>query len=323
MTHISLSFAALENILADPYQDPTMVTQVYQLSCPASGYSDDYASVSHGKWLIFRNCEDYNETWRVIREEVRSGNLGATGVFCTTKRYDPSSSGGGPDTSGVMCVCAKEEDHIDVGMRLVKLKAIQHDIKYKTFEKSTNWEFVHIPGINHRVTSLTIFWNNGDPYASEEPRPETVLCPAPCRRKFEYNVEADIWKVHIVRGTPKYESERIHGKWIIDCVYQKMEATRLWHKLKHLVERGDIPAISMEFPRPPRNVDPAILVFTAEGRMGLAGEKIISIVKRDICYMVGGGFFSDDKKKLYWNEGKPSYENLEHNPGIAGNWREH
>lgn len=315
--------AALLREFSDPYQDPTKVTKLFSLSCNGPSCKDDYCSISHGKWLIFDNLENFNETWRVVREEVKSGSLGATGVFCSTLRYDPSSHGGGPVTTGVICVCAKEEDYIDVGMKLIKLKAIQHDIKYKTFEKTEKWEFVHIPGVNHRVTSMTIFWNDGDPYASLDPRPETTLCPAPIRKKYEYNPETDIWKTYIVRGIPKHELEHIHGRWIVECRYQDMDATDLWHSLKHHVERGEIPAIRMEFPAPRhRDATPAIHIFTAEASMGVAGRKIIAEAERDICYVVGGGHFRDDKKIFYWNEGNPSYENLIRNPAIGKNWRD-
>ena len=49
--------------------------------------------------MIFRNFEDLDKTWHIIRDEVASGHLGATGANCNTIMYDPVRVGAGPKTT--------------------------------------------------------------------------------------------------------------------------------------------------------------------------------------------------------------------------------
>lgn len=96
---------------------------------------------AHGKWLIFRNLEDINDTWCVVREGVISGHLGAVAAKCSTLRYDPLCHGAGPKTTGRISVFTNEDDYIEVGMKLIHLNVVQHDIKYKTVAATLDRKF--------------------------------------------------------------------------------------------------------------------------------------------------------------------------------------
>lgn len=264
---------------------------------------EDFPSQSHGKWIIFRNFEDLNETWCVVREAVLSGELGATGALCGTLRYRPLRHGAGPVTNQRMSVFTQEDDYLQVGMKLVRLETIQHDIKYKTQEASRKGDFAHISGVNHPITCMTIYWNSGDPYASIKPRPGTVLCPPPCQDK--YDPEKDIWKINIVKGS---DQDPCHGKWVVVSNYRSDSETNIesvWHELKAKIESGELNIIAMECPAPRHHKGvPKIYVSTSQAHMDEVGREIVSEVKHDIHFL-----FNDDKKKtLYWNDGSISYE---------------
>ena len=277
----------------------------------------------HGKWLIFRNLEDLEEAWRELHDEVASGRLKVVGMKCSTLYYDPLCTGAGPRTTGRIAVYTNEDDYIEVGMKLVRL--VQHDIKYKMNDHTLKWKFAHLPG-NEPITSMTIFWNDGDPYASKsgKARPETRKCPAPSRDdKYHYNPEKDIWKINIVEGQAQ---ESFHGKWILVSNYDiksNINITNIWHKLKAKIESGELPVIKMECPAPKFSGEPPeIHISTSQGNMTIVGRTIISMVEHDIYYIRGEGQFRDDEKTLFWNDGRPSFEDARYTrPGITGNWR--
>lgn len=168
--------------------------------------------------MIFRNFEDLNQTWCVVRDEVLSGRLGATGANCNTIMYDPLRHGAGPKTHGRITVYAKEDDYIHVGMRLIQLPAIQHDIRYKTLKDTISGRLSHIRGDGKRISSMSIFWNAGDPNDAENRKPETTPCKPLLRDRYHYDAETDIWKINIVEGNT---SERINGKWILRSNYNE------------------------------------------------------------------------------------------------------
>ena len=134
-------------------------------------------------------------------------------------------------------------------MQLVKI--FQHDIKYKTLAATLDYLFAQKGENNDHITSMTIFWNDGDPHASLDPRPGTNPCPAPQRDdKHKYNPATDRWKLNIVEGETK---ERFHGKWMLVSNYDDksdINITSLWHKLKDKIEAGEVAVIKMECPPP-------------------------------------------------------------------------
>lgn len=270
----------------DPFQDPIKVTRVLDLKCPGPSYTlQNFELACYGYWLIFRNFEDLNETWVGLRERVISGDLGAVGATCSTLRYDPSKCRAGPQTTGKIRILTKSEhDYMDVGMKLIQLDEVRHDIKYKTIQSSYDGVFSHVPGNRSRITLTTLFWNEGSPSMTE-------LTPAysPHRYKHRYDPSQDLWKIHITQGLPEYSLGMLYGCWIIPFKYSAFDLTYYWHKLKFLIEKGEIPAARMECVAPKTQLDsPAIQVFTSEAKMMEVGTKALQVVKRSVYYVVEG-----------------------------------
>ena len=295
----------------DPYQDPLNVTEAWSLKCPGPSYQEDFAVKAHGKWLIFKNFEELNYTWCVVREAVRSGQLGAIGAKCSTLKYNPLYCRGGPITTGKITVFAKQENYMEVGKRLIRLCVVRHDIKYKTMRDTFDQRFTHTCPNSH-IARLTLFWNNGRPSTKRT----GSRCPPKCRDdRRRYNPSTDIWKINVVEGSDEYRSEP-YGWWIIKSNYDaksEVNISNLWHALKPRVEKGEIPAIRMKCPaskRDPKihtktkNPDPEIHVFTSKGNIYDAGKKIIPLLENDIVYEVASG---GTCKTLYWNDGNPSW----------------
>ena len=69
-----------------------------------------------GKWLVFRTHKDINQTWELIKEQVRSGKLGAS-LANTSTMVKTETSG----EDGVICVFTTKEDMDEVGLKLMKL----------------------------------------------------------------------------------------------------------------------------------------------------------------------------------------------------------
>ncbi len=73
----------------------------------------------------------------------------------------------------------------------------------------------------------------------------------------------------------------------------------------------------MECPAPKKRGNLSeIHVFASDASMITVEKKIISLLKRDITYLVGGGTFRNDLKILYWNDGYSGYEK-----GLKEYWR--
>ena len=280
--------------------------------------SDSYPG--YGKWLIFRNLEDLNRTKELVYDEIKSGRLEVVGMKCSTLYYNPLRTGAGPITIGRISVFTSEDDYIQIGMKLVGL--VQHDIKFKPM-KNIN-KFAHLPGNDERITSMTIFWNDGDPHASEDPRPGINFCTAPHRDdRHHYDEDKDIWKINVVKGQTQ---ECCHGKWILISNYDDesdINVTNIWHKLKAKIESRELHVIKMECPAPKyKGAPPEIHISTSQQNMTAVGEAIISMVKHDIRYIRGEGLFRDDQNTLFWNDGRSSYEDARlARPGITENWR--
>ena len=297
--HISPAYVAAD----DPFQDPSQVTHTRDLLCSAPGYSKDFAENEsyYGRWFIFRNFEDLNKTWCVVRDEVMSGRLGAIGASCSTLWYNPQKNGAGPITTGRIGVYTNEHDYIEVGLRLIQLRVIQHDIKYKTLRATHRGEFSLTHENTKRISSKTIFWNKGRPYAAEKMKRGTSPCYPHVRNPHRSDPKSDKWKVNIVDGPSKQRSENAYGKWIIKSSFDyesEVNVTKLWHKLKGEIEGGGLPVIQMECPRgASKDSPPEIHVTTSEANMEAVGRSISNLVKDDIEYTVFG-----EKKILKWNE---------------------
>ena len=256
--------------------------------------SDSYPG--YGKWLIFRNLEDLNKTKELVYDEIKSGRLEVVGMKCSTLCYNPLSAGAGPQTTGRISVFTSKDDYIEIGGKLVKL--VRHDIKYKLEDK-----YAHLWESDGRITFMTMFWNDGKPYAARRPRPGTRICHPSCRNdKRLYDPETDMWKLNVVEGQAQ---ECFHGKWILESNYHQASnknITSVWHILKAKIESGELPVIKMECPAPKFSGKiPEIHISTSEQHKDAVGEAIISVVEHDIYYITGN---KDTKETLPWNDGK-------------------
>ena len=263
----------------------------------------------HGRWFIFRNFEDLNATWCVVRDEVMSGRLGAIGASCSTLWYNPLGNGAGPCTTGRIAVYTNEEDYVEVGKRMIKLKVIQHDIQYKTLEATKGGEYSHVINSTRPISTKTIYWNKGRVFVSKSakpPPPRGILpCPAKIRNRYQYNPETDLWKINIVNGLL---SGPVHGKWIIKSnsdPKSEVNINELWHRLKGMIENKELPVIRMECPsKPNKESPPEIHITTTKAHMTAIGESLQDIVKYDIDYFISG---SQEKNTLSWSEKQSKY----------------
>ena len=83
---------------------------------PPDSVPEDY--VTYGKWLVFKPLSKLDETWHMIRREVKTGRFGdgCTGAKCSTvceldKKTNPSR--------GVCIVYTTRESMDDVGLKLI------------------------------------------------------------------------------------------------------------------------------------------------------------------------------------------------------------
>lgn len=271
------------------------MTKVFNLKCPGRSFTlQDFEEASYGYWLIFRHFANLNKTWCALRDKVLSGDLPAKGATCSTGRYDPSKYGAGPQTTGVVRILTGYDDYLDVGLKLIQLEEVQHDIKYKTVQSSHNGRFSHIGRIDGPVTRTTLYWNKGEPSTIQQDLSQSDL-PGVHHRRI-YLPSEDKWKVNIAHGLQEYSQDRIHGRWIVPFDYRSFDLTYHWHKLKYLLEKGKVPASRMECVGTTElREQPTIHVFTTEKETMRVGELILPVVKRDISYVINDHF-------LTWNK---------------------
>ena len=138
--------------------NPTAVSGPYwvYINTPRMTTSSEEA---FGKWLVFKQLEELDETWHMIRKAVESGKLDSTGAKCSTAKPDPSSYLM-DSNKGVICVYTSEEMMDKVGFDLVKM--VKQDIRYKT-DEATLQGLYRARGYTN-MSLQTIYWNDGDPY---------------------------------------------------------------------------------------------------------------------------------------------------------------
>ena len=301
---------SLENPHTDPDRDPLEVTEVEELICPGCSPSANFSKESYGKWIVFKDFSELSDTWRALRQSVRSGYLSkAIGAKCSTLRYNPLRAGAGPTTIGKISIFTSESDAMDVGMQLIKLPSVQQVIKYKTQSATHAMKYRYTGPSNQPVSIGTLYWNEGKP-SSERAR----RCFQ--KRPRDYDPLKDQWKINVVTGASQYASAKVHGKWTVPSNFDKgsnYNISKLWHAMKPKVEGGDIPAVKMVCPGP-RRVS-KVHVFTSEENMDVVGRSILSWLKDNgytddsITYYIeiGGRSRRNDHKTLYWNVGKPDY----------------
>ena len=248
--------------------------------------------------MVFKDFSELSDVWCDLLEVVRSGLLGATGARCSTLRYNPQHYGAGPITVGKISIYTKEDDVMDVGMKLIWLPCVQQMIKYKTQSATLAGQSLHLVPVNQSVSSDTLYWNGGKPSRERDHR---------CFHKYtsKYDSSKDQWKINVVDGASQYASEKVNGYWNVSSNFDETSAlniSKLWHIWKPQIESGDIPAVKMECPGPKK--EPNIHVFTSEEHMDAVGKSLISLLQSDITH-------SKSNKTLYWNAGKPDYTIIE------------
>jgi hypothetical protein len=238
-----------------------------------------------------------DETWGIIRTAVARDDLQGCGhVICSTARYNPTATGPGPTTAGVIQVHTKEHDIDTIGFRLIEL--VKQDIKYKTMQCSSEHKLRHTG--SERVTMKTIFWNHGKPSFECVGRP----CYGTNLRK------EDIWHFNVVTAPEPFCSKEAHGRWIMylenDCL------TVLWHHLKCKIENEVKNFGIIRMVCPPKRVwnspteRPVFHVYTSREDHTLVGRKLIKLTEGNIDYEHNPKY-RDAMKTMYWNDGKPDY----------------
>ena len=272
------------------------------MSCPGHSYSTDFYKQSYGQWIVLKPFYILTRTWNALKEVVRSGFLGATGARCSTLRYNPLRRGAGPTTVGRIAIFTKEDDIMDVGMKLIKLSCVKQVIKYRIRSATLAMQYSYTTPGNQSIANDTLYWNQRKPSSERGPK---------CIQKkisFSYDSSKDRWKINVVDNFTFWDDiMQIHGKWIISSNFDKtseLNISKLWYTWKPQIEGGDIPAVKMECPGPKKVAK--IHVFTSEKHMDEVGKSLIALVKSDITYYTGTR--RNNHKTLYWNAGEPDYK---------------
>ncbi len=100
---------------------------------------------------------NYESHWSGLRQAVQSGELGATGAKVSTRRPSPNSKN---PNMHVICVYTTREEMDEVGLKLIHLPLVRHNIRYKTDEATLAGKYTcHGDG---KVTCRTLNWNDGN-----------------------------------------------------------------------------------------------------------------------------------------------------------------
>ena len=264
----------------------------------------------YGKWLVFKHFDELDETWEKIRTAVANGELqGCTMAECTTLKYLPSEKGPGPSTTAVICVYTEEHDIDVIGFKLIEIAC--QDIKYKTEEACLKNLYTHCG--HGRVSLKTIYWNKGKPSFECEGKP----CYGTSFKK------EDIWHLNVVTAPEPFNSEEVHGRWIL--YLENDELTELWHYLKDMIECKQTNFGIIEMVCPPKRVrksptESSIFhIYTSSKNRKSVGRKLI---ERDMDYEQKPQYRNMRcvVETLYWNDGEPDYERIRRK-GITKNWR--
>ena len=121
-------------------------------------HDDDalFEKKSFGKWLVFRDNTEMDETWQRIKEHVCNGDLGAIAAKSSTM---VKSKTGLYDDRGVICVYTTEEDIDEVGLKLIRL-VVDERLRYKTNAATLHNVFKKYA---QKPSYKILLWNNGDP----------------------------------------------------------------------------------------------------------------------------------------------------------------
>ena len=278
--------------------EPTSVEDSFWVYAPLPGRqfgtTSNEEELGYGKWLVFRSFCDLDATWAQVCAAIASGELNASAGRCSTKRYNPSSTGGGPRTSGVICVYSTRETVEEVGGQLIQLA--QHDISYKTVEATKSGKYTHRG--EKKVTEKTILWNEGSPLV--DPPPDSDVKRFSWKAATAGDKMVDRW--HLNTAAPI-----IYGHWTVFCK-EEDNLTELWHKLKQKVEFGELAGVvKLECPLKPKDKkskSSVVFVHTVENQeiRDIIGKQLSRVVQSDVLYSCKE---RKNNYKMLWNEGKP------------------
>jgi len=238
----------------------------------------------YGNWLVRRDYDKLNITWRRIVEELKGNRLEKCFLAkCSTLFYNPLCVDPGPSTAGVICVYTYKDDMEAVGYKLIQI--VKQDIEYKTDEDTLNSHM----GKN---SIKTLYYNQGSP--SFELNGER--CYGTTEKK------EDKWQIN--RVYPERGSK--YGRWVI--VLRYTELTRMWHTLKRKIESGKMNALKMDSPST-RSSDgsPLFYVYTTRKEMKNVGDVLIAVVCRDIKFEKRSKSKYRQSITMYWNQGDFSF----------------
>ncbi len=260
----------------------------------------------YGKWLVFRDYDKLNDTWKAVVMAMREDKLGkCRKAKCSTLFYNPVCAGPGPSTSGVICVYTHKDDMDDIGLKLIEV--VKQDIRYKTNEDTQNFKYAHV---GETSSIKTLYYNQGSPsfdLVADE-------CLGTTRNK------EDIWHINEVISPTITTLGPDYGWWILTLEYK--ELTRFWHLLKKKIEEGQLKAKKMVCPskrrRSSHDEKPIFHVYTDEEHIKAVGSLLILEVCHDIKYERKSGY--PHYRVLYWNDGAYAYEKISRK-GITKNWR--
>lgn len=248
-----------------------------------------------GKWLLFRPFSQIDETWHMIRKEMKNGSLteSTRGAKCSCLYYNPSCGGPGPKTSGVICIYTTERDVDKAGFILIDM--VKHDIKYKTDEATLGGEYAWKGG-GKSVCLKTLYWNGG--------KPSFMLEGVQFHGPRCYGIK-DVWHLNCVTA-PKsiMNSYTIYGRWVI-VTESDWELTGLWHALRKVIEKGKWGPVEMFCPPKVNRKDPkeeiVFFLYTACDNKEFVGRSL-AFLEKDITYEVS------QRALNYCSRYKPVYD---------------
>ena len=285
--------------------NPTEVTD-HSHVCIYSPNKDDTKSAL-GKWMVFRPFSQLDETWHMIRNAVETSQLSeyAIEAACTTLFYHPRCSGPGPKTGGVICVYTTVENVDQAGHILIRM--VEHDIKYKTEEATSDGVYVWRNIDGNSVCMKTLYWNDGNP--SYELQGKTCYGPK------QYVV--DEWRLNVATAPESIMSiDEVYGRWVVTPEFDNL--TGLWHFLKRAIESGKLGPVEMVCPPKMNRLDPTedivFLIYTAYKNKEFIGVTLTTILGKDIAYQLGDSAIRASRTgtitynhRVLWNDGEPVY----------------
>ena len=245
--HLQLDIIFITSFLQGTMFYPTKIKDRFEIFFPLSMSGDEIIKASFGRWLVGEPFSKLDSTWQAIREGMEAHRITATGLKSSTGRYNPSSSGPGPVTTGAISVFTTEEDIDEVGFEVIKI--VKHDIQYK--EVSADGQYRHRG--DRKFIKKTLYWKKGK-----------------ASFKGQLSVwnkdKQDEWHLNVVES-PKPTHVDEHGEMVgYWCVETKIESlTDLWHSLREQILSGMLGPVKMECPesRGLGEANPVVFLYTA------------------------------------------------------------